>query len=348
MTKNFFFNNMIFKNHLMNNLFTMMMIFSTYMVMNSSSWINAWMGLEINMMSFIPLMIFKSKNKISNSMMIYFIIQASSSSMLLMLIMMIKMNLNFNKINLITNLIQISLFMKLGATPFHWWVTKILINLNWINCFYILTWQKISPLMMLMNLNNNMLMYLISLMSMFYSTIIMINQTSIKLIMTYSSINHLGWMLMLMLLNSSMLIIYFIIYFLMNLSICLTMNKLNLTYLNQMFKINNKTPFKSIIFMLLFMSIAGLPPMLGFLPKILTILIMIKNKLIIETFLMIILSAISLSMYINPMLSMIILTKTNNKWKKNKSNIMKFLYSMFLINMTLIMLMLTPLMNNFM
>nr|QQH14389.1 NADH dehydrogenase subunit 2 [Metallus mai] len=348
MTKFYFINNMIFKNHLMNYLFTMMMIFSTIIVINSYSWINAWMGLEINMLSFIPLMIFKSKNKISNAMMIYFIIQASSSSMLLMLIMMTKMNLNFNMMNFIMNMIQITLLMKLGATPFHWWMPKILIYLNWMNCFYILTWQKISPLMMLMNSNNNTLIYLISLMSMLFSTIIMINQTSIKLMMTYSSINHLGWMLMLMLMNSSMMIIYFIIYLLMNLSICLMMNKLNFTYLNQMFKINNKTPFESITIMLLFMSIAGLPPMLGFMPKILTIMIMIKNKFLIETFLLIILSAISLSMYINPMLSMLMLTKMNNKWKKNKMNIKNFLYSMFIINMTLITLMLTPLMNNFM
>nr|QTH79108.1 NADH dehydrogenase subunit 2 [Empria sp.] len=345
MTKFLFIKNKISKLSLMKFNFYIMLFMSTMISINSSSWINAWMGMEINLMSFIPLMMMNSK-KNSNSMMMYFIIQAGASSMLIMMIILMKLQINLNKIFSLMNCMQLSLMLKLGASPLHWWMPKIMINLNWMNCFMLLTWQKIAPLFLLMTTNNNMMIYIMSIMSTMIGAIMGLNQTSIKLIMSYSSINHLGWMLMTMIINMKMMIIYFMIYSLISMMICIIMNNNKFNFINQLFKNNNQNINIKLILMSLFLSLSGLPPMIGFLPKLFTLMLMIKNNMFMETIMFIILATISLSYYINPMMSMLILTKSNLKWNYKNNNINKIFKSILMFNMLIIMIMLTPMMNN--
>nr|ALL97403.1 NADH dehydrogenase subunit 2 [Asiemphytus rufocephalus] len=348
MTKFLFINNnKMIKLSMMKILFLMILIFSTMITINSSSWINAWMGMEINLMSFIPLMMNKLKNKKnSNSMMIYFIIQAGASSILMMMIIMMKMELNFMKFNLIMNMIQMSLLLKLGASPFHWWTPKFTINLNWNNLFIFLTWQKIAPMFLLISMNSNSMIYMSTLMSTLIGAIMGMNQTLIKLIMVYSSINHLGWMLMMLIINMKMLMMYFIIYSLINFMICMMMNNLNMMFLNQLIKNNNQNLNLKLIIISLFFSLSGLPPFIGFLPKLFSLILMLKNNLIFESILFIFMAIISLSFYINPLMSIFINKKFNMKWNNKINEIFKMINSIILMNLILIMLILTPIMNN--
>nr|YP_009720746.1 NADH dehydrogenase subunit 2 [Athalia icar]QGL07067.1 NADH dehydrogenase subunit 2 [Athalia icar] len=300
-------------------LYTMIFL-SSMMIMNSSSWLSAWMGLEINMMSFIPLMM-NNKNylKPSNSMMMYFLIQSISSSTLIMMMLNLKMmKMNFYQ-NYISSLMLMSLIMKMGAAPFHWWLPKILNNLSWINCMILMTWQKIAPITLMTNLlNNYSMIYLSALMSMFMGTILSMNQTSLKMILSFSSINHMGWMMITMLMNLKLMIIYFLFYSFINLIICLYLNKLNINFMNQMFKINNNKMIK-LIMNSFFLSLGGIPPFLGFLPKLLILILMIKNNMIIETFMLIILTLMILTIYLNPFISTLLINKMNIKWM-NKIN----------------------------
>nr|YP_010241210.1 NADH dehydrogenase subunit 2 [Neostromboceros nipponicus]QTH79147.1 NADH dehydrogenase subunit 2 [Neostromboceros nipponicus] len=319
MTNKFFIkiNLKTYKMNYLKLMFIMIMIMSTMITLNSSSWLNSWMGLEINLMSFLPLMMNFSKSiKLSNSMMIYFMIQASASSILLMMILLMKMELIINNFWLL-NILQLSILMKLGASPFHWWITKVTLNIDWINMFLLLTWQKIAPLFILLMINFNSMIYIFSLFSVISGAILGLNQSMIKLMLTYSSINQLGWMLMILNLNLMLLIIYLIIYSLINLMICLNFKLNNLVYLNQLIKNNNFNIYNKIICLSLFLSLAGLPPLLGFLPKLFSLIIMIKNNLIFESFLFSIMSIISLSFYMNPLMSMMLINKINNKWKLN-------------------------------
>nr|QTH79121.1 NADH dehydrogenase subunit 2 [Hemathlophorus sp.] len=345
MTKFLFMKNNLIKLSLMKYIFLSILIMSTMITINSCSWINAWMGMEINLMSFIPLMTNKFKKKKSNSMM-YFIIQAGASSMMMIMIILMKMQILLN-MNSLMNFLQLSMLMKLGASPFHWWTPKIIINLNWFNCFIFLTWQKIAPLFLLSSFTvNNSMIYISALMSSIMGALMGINQTMIKLIMIYSSINHLGWMLMIMSLNLNMLLIYFTIYSMINFMISLFMMKFNFNFLNQLFKNNNQNMNYKIILISLFLSLGGMPPMLGFLPKFFTLLIMIKNNMMIETMIFIIMATISLSFYMNPLLSMFILLKFNSKWNNKTQSILNSFISVFSFNMMIMMFFIYPLINN--
>nr|QYL70174.1 NADH dehydrogenase subunit 2 [Taxonus zhangi] len=329
----------------MKMFFYLTLMISTMIVINSNSWINAWMGMEINLMSFIPIMMNNMKNKNYSSMMIYFIIQAGASSFLIMSMIMLKLQMNLFKFNLMINMIQLSLLLKLGASPFHWWMPKIIVNLSWMNCFILLTWQKIAPLFLLTLTNFNMLIYLSILFSTMIGAILGMNQNSIKLILTYSSINHLGWMMMNMYLNLNMLMTYFYFYFFINLMICLLLNNLKIYFLHQLFKMNNQDMYIKLITISSFFSLSGLPPFIGFLPKFFTLMIMMNNNLILESILFIIMATISLSYYINPILSMLIITKFNLKWNKKIIQISKMIMSILMMNLLLLMIYYLPLMN---
>nr|YP_010172166.1 NADH dehydrogenase subunit 2 [Sinopoppia nigroflagella]QSF20064.1 NADH dehydrogenase subunit 2 [Sinopoppia nigroflagella] len=335
---------LIFINKMKNNklnkmkmLMLLMLLFSTLLTINSSTWFNAWMGLELNLMSFIPLMMNNSKKKNSNSMMMYFIVQASTSSMMMMMIIMTKLEMIQMKMNITMMLIQSSILMKMGAAPFHWWMPKIILNLNWMNCFLFFTWQKIAPLFLIMMLNNNMLIYFMAMMSNILGAIMGINQNSLKLIMMYSSINNIGWMLMNLIMNKNILLIYFTVYSFTIWLICVMLNNTKTKFINQLYKQNNQNNImKLIITSTMFLSLSGLPPFIGFLPKLLTLNLMIKNLMYFESFLFTINAIITLSFYMKPLLSALILNKNNFKWMNKNYMTKYFMFNFLMINMSII------------
>nr|UYK52092.1 NADH dehydrogenase subunit 2 [Leptocimbex sp. CSCS-Hym-MC0166] len=344
MNKIILYNNKQFKQSNLNFMLIILLIFSTLITMNSTSWISAWMGMEINMMTFIPMLMMKTKFiKSSNSMMTYFMIQASSSSILLFMILMNKLEINFYKINLLIFFIQISLLMKLGAAPLHWWIPKIINFMNWKNCFILLTWQKLAPLFLIYLTKSSSIIYYSIITSMTIGAIMGLNQTSLKLLITYSSINHISWMLMSLLINFMMFIFYFIIYMMTIFFICLMFNNLNIDFLNQLFKNNNINIFKKINVMLMFLSMGGIPPMVGFLPKFKILMSMMENKLIMESMIFIMFSLITLLYYMSPLISMLMIIKMNNKWNLLKFNMLKYMLMLMMMYFMMSMLMILPL-----
>nr|YP_010547205.1 NADH dehydrogenase subunit 2 [Abia mengmeng]UYK52118.1 NADH dehydrogenase subunit 2 [Abia mengmeng] len=338
-----FFNLKYLKQSKLNLLFMLLLLLSTLITMNSTSWISAWMGMEINLMTFIPLMMMKNKLfKSSNSMMTYFMVQSSSSCMLLCLIMMNKMENNLIKMSFINMMIQISLLMKLGAAPFHWWTPKIINLMNWKNCFILLTWQKINPMIMISMTKFSSLIYCSIIMSTIIGAILGLNQTSLKLLITYSSINHIAWLLISLMTNIPTFIMYFIIYSISLMLICMMLNNMNIKFLNQLIKNNNHNMFLKINTLMMFLSLGGIPPLLGFFPKFKILILMIKNQLFLESILFILFSLIILSYYLNPMISMLMLTKMNSKWMMIKFNFMKFMFLIMLTNLSISILMILP------
>nr|AZL93090.1 NADH dehydrogenase subunit 2 [Arge similis] len=328
----------------MNMSMLMMLLFSTYMAITSMSWLNSWIFLEMNMMTFIPLMINKSKlNKSTNSMIKYFIVQSFSSSFLLLsfIILNFSMMNEIFKINyLMKIMISIALMIKLGMTPFHWWMPHIMIKLNWKNCLLLLTWQKLIPLILLYQINENFLMNLCAMMSMIFGSIMGMNQTSIKLLMTYSSINHIGWIIINMLMNKFLMMLYFLIYSLTNMIICLMMNNMNIIYMNQLFKNFNKNQFNKMFLMMMILSMGGLPPLLGFFPKMISFIMTLKNFMLMESMIMIFTTLITLKFYMNLMLPMLNIYSMKIKFSNSKYYINEMNYSL-IINMMLSFMMMT-------
>nr|APX40408.1 NADH dehydrogenase subunit 2 [Aphthona albertinae] len=286
-------------------LFFNSMIIGTLITISSYTWFSMWMGLEINLLSIIPL--FKSHKNIYpvEATLKYFITQSLASAIILFIVI-ISMNMtefiphNFNY--WLMMILNSALLTKLGAAPFHSWFPEVMEGLNWINNLILLTWQKLAPMILIMY-NLNMLFFLstIILFSSIISGIWGMNQTSLRKIMAYSSINHIAWMLASMLNLNSIWFIYFSIYSLISVNIIIIFYYLNTFFLTQLFLTLNSNKLIKMMFMYNFLSLGGLPPFLGFLPKWLVINNLTENYSYWLSFILIIFTLITLFYYIRLM-----------------------------------------------
>nr|YP_010460064.1 NADH dehydrogenase subunit 2 [Hierodula chinensis]UUC04264.1 NADH dehydrogenase subunit 2 [Hierodula chinensis] len=318
----------------------------------ANSWMGAWMGLEINLLSFIPLLS-SNKNMFSTEAALkYFLIQAIASSTLLFLILL-KTNIHemfyLTKIWMWNDYIMIPLLMKIAATPFHWWLPSVVEGLSWMNCFIILSIQKIAPLTLISYmLTNNLFIQIVIISSAFTGAIGGLNQISLRKILSFSSINHIGWMLTTMILGSNLWLMYFTIYTMNIISIMSLTATINLSYISQSFNsMNNQKTIKFMLFIAM-LSLGGLPPFLGFFPKWITIQFMTQNLMIFTSTILIMSSLLTLYYYMRMMYTTLMITNSEISWtisiysKYMYSKMMMLSLSILLFGMlisTLIMLM---------
>nr|BDE56959.1 NADH dehydrogenase subunit 2 [Luciola parvula] len=312
-------------------MFMSILIMSTMVSISAYTWLGMWIGLEMNLLSIIP--IIQNKNILSSESAIkYFITQALASTIIMMSIIIMMWKFNFySNIHMNSNLMMImnlSLLLKMGMAPVHFWFPEVLEGLNWNNCLLMLTWQKITPMVLLMyNTEFTLFFSMIIISGVMISSIMSMNQLSIRKIMAFSSINHMSWMLTSMILEKTIWMLYFTIYSIITINISLMMK--NIFYLNQLFPMLNINPSMKMFFMLNFMSLSGIPPFLGFLPKWMTIQIMIKNNLFTLTIIMIMFTLIMIYIYMRITMTTLIMKTNQMNWKlKLKISINKMPISM--------------------
>nr|AML26403.1 NADH dehydrogenase subunit 2 [Staphylinidae sp. BMNH 1274637] len=292
-------------------LFINFLMIGSLISISSTSWMGMWMGLEINLLSFIPL-IQESKNLMSSECsMKYFITQALASIIFLFsLIMMSKYLLILKNIdNSIMIIFNSMLLTKMGMAPFHFWFPEVIEGLNWLNCLLLLTWQKITPMVLIMyNMNFQYFLMLIIVLSMLVSGFLGINQVSLRKIMAYSSINHMAWMISSMFISEMIWFLYFIIYVILTINIIFMFFTMNIFYINQLLmQMNNNFNWK-LMFSFNFLSLGGLPPFIGFLPKWLTLQYLMMKFWIFLTIMMVLLTLLTLFFYIRLIFNILIIS----------------------------------------
>lgn len=328
-------------------IFFNFLIVRTLITISSYSWLIMWLGVEINLLSFIPIIIKDNYSNSKESGIKYFLIQSLASTILIFSILIIeKRELNININNTITLTIQLSLVIKLGIAPFHIWLPEVIEGLSWINCIIMLTWQKISPIIILiLTIKNSLIINVRIILSSVIRGIRGLNQTRIRKILTYSSINHIAWILIRMINSSWIWLIYILIYSIRNLNLIIYLYYINIYYINQINLINSNKIFK-IIILLNFISLRGIPPIIGFIPKWLTIFYIIENINILITFIIIVSTLFHIYFYIRVITSSLILkikeTKfyTNNNYNYRKKTkyfiILNLIFIFILVNTNII------------
>nr|YP_009731517.1 NADH dehydrogenase subunit 2 [Macrocheles muscaedomesticae]QHQ98535.1 NADH dehydrogenase subunit 2 [Macrocheles muscaedomesticae] len=241
-----------------------MIFFSMILCISSDNWLFMWMSMEINMMSFIPLM-YNFSHESSSSMMKYFLIQTIMSNIFFfsMTIFMMK---NFNQ-TLLT-ITSLSLMTKMGMAPFFFWLPPLIEHLPWMSIFFLLTIQKIIPLHIFSNINimkNTLIMFIF--MNLFMGSTLIFFVNSMRKILTYSSMTHLSWILSNMITETNW-ISYLIAYTFMTLTGILIFSHYNIMTLQQMPFTNINFKINLFIFIL---SNMGFPPFLGFYLKWMTL-----------------------------------------------------------------------------
>nr|YP_008963541.1 NADH dehydrogenase subunit 2 [Lycaena phlaeas]AFV13302.1 NADH dehydrogenase subunit 2 [Lycaena phlaeas] len=300
------------------NFFIFIIFFSTLISISSNSWLGCWIGLEINLLSFIPL-ISKSNNLLnSEASLKYFLTQSIASiNFLFSIILMMIFMKNFEINNIFSMLINSSMLMKMGSVPFHFWFPNILEGLSWLNCFILMTWQKISPMILLSYYFNNKFLMAIMMINVIIGGLgkMGFNQLSLRKLMAFSSINNLGWLLMALLISENLWLMYMCMYSFMILIMCIMFYMLNIFYLNQLYNFNMNFVIKLSI-MINFMSLGGLPPFIGFFPKWIIINFLLNFNFFLICFIFIMMSLIMLFIYIRIIYSSFLFFNYKMKWFK--------------------------------
>nr|YP_008994777.1 NADH dehydrogenase subunit 2 [Polypterus palmas buettikoferi]ADG95271.1 NADH dehydrogenase subunit 2 [Polypterus palmas buettikoferi] len=285
-------------------LFIMLMSLGlgTTLTFASSNWLLAWIGLEINTLAIIPLMARQHHPRAVEAATKYFITQTAAAALLLFTSLINAWQsgqwLIQDMSMPISALMTLAISIKLGVAPMHFWLPEVMQGITLNTGLILATWQKLAPLALLYQISNGLmpeLMIILGLMSTIIGGWGGLNQTQIRKIMAYSSIAHLGWIISIMHFMPTLAIINLAIYIIMTTTMFMTFNTMNSTSINMLAMNWSKFPILAAITMLTLLSLGGLPPLLGFLPKWL-ILQELANQGLMFTATIIALSAL-LSLY---------------------------------------------------
>nr|AXS64942.1 NADH dehydrogenase subunit 2 [Elateroidea sp. 3 KM-2017] len=303
-------------------LFFTTLISGTLITISAYSWLGMWMGLEINLLSILPLMHKKNNLLTVEATTKYFITQALASSIILMSILMMMVELHLSDImnkSIFMMMMNSALMTKMGAAPFHFWFPEVMEGLSWMNCLLLSTWQKVAPMVLIIYTMNSMLfMSIIIITSMVVSALMGINQTSLRKMLSYSSINHLGWMMSALMFMETTWLYYFLIYSIINATMMATFKELNASTISQLTQKMNSFSMNKKLFMMNFLNLSGVPPFLGFYPKWMVIQLMMSNKFILMPTMMIILTLITIFMYFRIISTSLINKPQELSWKKSE------------------------------
>nr|QLY89472.1 NADH dehydrogenase subunit 2 [Limnia unguicornis] len=296
--------------------FTFTMV-SSLMAVSATSWLGAWMGLEINLLSFIPLMSDSNNLMSSESSLKYFLTQALASSVLLfsVILFMLESNLIFKSfLDYPSSMILFSLLIKSGAAPFHFWFPLVMEGLSWTNALILMTWQKLAPLTLISYTNENNIIGICVIASVVVGSLSGLNQTSLRKLLAYSSINHLGWMLIAMTSSEILWLNYYSFYVFLSFIVVILFNFMGVGSLNQLFSM----PFHSLAikFMLFLgiLSLGGLPPFVGFFPSWMVIEQLILNSQFVMVFILVLCSLVTLFFYLRLGYSAFVIGHSESNW----------------------------------
>ena len=281
--------------------------------------------MEVNLLGFIILLVNNNNNERSLK---YFLIQSLRSVILIRSALLIE---NFSSKNL-QLLIILALLLKLGTAPLHFWLPIITENLTNYQLIFLLTWQKLAPLYLVFTLPFQNITIFFIVRRLLVGALGSLNELRIYSLLTYSSINHTGWILLTMLSNEIITVLYLIFYTIMVTVVLLPINSKSS---QSIWLIKNSN--KYLIFINL-LSLAGLPPFAGFIIKwILLSQIFIYLNIVINM-VMILTSIILLYFYLR--ISM-------NRFFKNSTYLLNFIkiknenvYAFRLLNLVIIFILL--------
>lgn len=312
-------------------LFFISIILGTLISISSSSWLGIWIGLEINLLSFIPLIIGTKNLFSSESSLKYFLTQALASAIFLFTILIFFIFFNsqiFNFKNYFSLLISSTILIKIGSAPFHFWFPSVTEGLNWSSILLLITWQKIAPIIIFSYLINfNMLIFIVIL-SIIFGRLGGLNQSSLRKLIAFSSINHLGWIMISLINREFLWITYFLFYCFLNFRIIWIFNKFKLININQTFYLKKINILFNLSIFISLLSLGGLPPFLGFFPKWIIIEILSIKKLFFILIFMLFFTLITLFFYLRIFYNSLLLRNNEISWNYKIfkfKNINKFL-----------------------
>nr|AAT69293.1 NADH dehydrogenase subunit 2 [Squilla mantis] len=301
------------------------------MAVSSSSWFTAWMGLELNLLSFIPLISSETNQFSSEASLKYFLTQALASAMILLAASTMTTGVMFSPY-----LLSTALLIKMGAAPFHMWFPMVAEGLGWLQFIILSTFQKIAPMVLLSYTleESHQLILLVATTSALVGALGGINQLMLRKMMSYSSIGHTAWMLSALLISESLWFIYFMVYCITSITIALFFYYKQAYHLTHLTSSSFQNTQQSTIMFMSLLSLGGLPPFTGFIPKWITIQELAVSSYTFLAFFLILGTLINLYYYLRLALGSFMMNSPMLKWQFIQEGKMSgFNMFMMLLNM---------------
>nr|AER13588.1 NADH dehydrogenase subunit 2 [Anolis richardii] len=327
----------------------------TIITMSSYHWLMAWIGLEINTLAIIPIISMQHHPRSTEAATKYFLIQAAASAMILFASTTNAWHTGtWNIIQMSTTsshiMLTLALSMKLGLAPMHFWLPEVLQGSTMSTAFIVTTWQKLAPMsLILMTVNNlsPLILLLLGLTSSMMGGWGGLNQTQMRKIMAFSSIAHLGWMMTVASITTNIMILNLLIYLIMTSTMFLSLIMLKTKTIQDSSTSWTTSPMLTIMMMLTLLSLGGLPPLTGFMPKWLILEELTTQNLTVLATMMALASLLSLFFYLRLSYTTTLTlspntTQTKHKWRFQPLTTTSPL--MILTPMTILLLPMTPMM----
>nr|AJS11048.1 NADH dehydrogenase subunit 2 [Pachycephala vitiensis lauana] len=287
-------------------IFVASLLLGTTITISSNHWIMAWTGLEINTLAILPMISKSHHPRAIEAATKYFLVQATASTMVLFSSMTNAWYTGQWDITQLTHptsclMLTMAISMKLGLVPFHFWFPEVLQGSPLITGLLLSTAMKFPPITLLFMTSQSLNPTLLTAMAILSTAMggwMGLNQTQVRKIMAFSSISHLGWMTIIIVYNPKLTMLNFYLYVLMTTAVFLTFNSMKILKLPTLMTAWTKTPSLSTILLLTLLSLAGLPPLTGFLPKWLIIQELTKQDMASAATIISLLSLLGLFFYL--------------------------------------------------
>lgn len=176
---------------------------------------------------------------------------------------------------------------KLGAVPFHMWIPDVYQGAPAAVTLFVATAPKVAALVMVLRLlltalpdlliDWQQLLIILSIASMALGNFVAILQSSLKRLLAFSAIAHVGYMLLGLISGVdsgfSAALFYILIYALMTLGAfgvitLLSQDGQEFEWIDDLKGLNTRNPWLAFIMLLIVFSMAGIPPTVGFFAKL--------------------------------------------------------------------------------
>nr|AKH60214.1 NADH dehydrogenase subunit 2 [Liolaemus espinozai] len=251
----------------------------TIITASSFHWMFAWLGLELNTLAIIPMITKQHHPRATEAATKYFLTQAAASAIILFSSTINAWQTGTWDITQLSTpassiLLTMALAMKLGLAPAHFWLTEVMQGTTTETAMIIATWQKLAPMAIIFMTTNNLTSTILLTMGLL-STMVGgwggLNQTQLRKMMAYSSVAHLGWMAVISTMMTNILAINLAIYLLMTTTMFLMLVMTKSKTIQDLSLSWSMSPMITLFTTLTLLSLGGLPPMTGFIPKWLVI-----------------------------------------------------------------------------
>jgi NADH-quinone oxidoreductase subunit N len=252
--------------------------------------------------------------------------------------------------------ILVSISLKISAAPFHMWTPDVYQGAPTIVTAFLSTAPKVAVFGVLIRLlvfpfgeiivDWGKIVIILSITSMIIGSLGAIMQNDIKRLMAYSTINHIGFMLMGLVPGSedgiTAISIYLILYLTMNLGVFLFIlnmqrDQINVTSIKDLSGLYKTEPVMAGSLAIILFSMAGIPPLAGFVGKLLILNVVIDSNLILLATIAVLTSVIAAFYYLRLIKSIFFDSPSESldALTNNQSRILMLTFSFF--NLTVIL-----------